>query len=137
MREETDVLVIGGGIAGIVSSIEAARAGANVTIACAGPLFGGSSFYPGTWGLGLIGPADEKDEADLIATIENIGCGVADPALVETFVYNIRPAIKWLEQELGVPPQTPRQRRKRARGRVHPLLRPRESPVAGHNARGF
>ena len=76
MHEETDVLVIGGGIAGIVSSIEAARAGANVTIACAGPLFGGSSFYPGTWGLGLIGPADEKDEADLIATIENVGCGV-------------------------------------------------------------
>ena len=98
MREETDVLVIGGGIAGIVSSIEAARAGANVTIACAGPLFGGSSFYPGTWGLGLIGPSDEEDEADLIATIENVGCGVADPTLVETFVHNIRPAIEWLEQ---------------------------------------
>lgn len=107
MHEETDVLVIGGGIAGIVSSIEAARAGANVTIACAGPLFGGSSFYPGTWGLGLIGPADEEDEADLIATIENVGCGVADPALVETFVHNIRPAIEWLEQELGVPLKRP------------------------------
>lgn len=107
MHEETDVLVIGGGIAGVVSSIEAARAGANVTIACAGPLFGGSSFYPGTWGLGLIGPADEKDEADLIATIENVGCGVADPALVETFVHNIRPAIEWLEQELGVPLKRP------------------------------
>ena len=107
MHEETDVLVIGGGIAGIVSSIEAARAGANVTIACAGPLFGGSSFYPGTWGLGLIGPADEEDEPDLIATIENVGCGVADPALVETFVHNIRPAIEWLEQELGVPLKRP------------------------------
>ncbi|MFR3450543.1 MAG: FAD-dependent oxidoreductase [Collinsella sp.] len=114
MREETDVLVIGGGIAGIVSSIEAARAGANVTIACAGPLFGGSSFYPGTWGLGLIGPADEEDEADLIATIENVGCGVADPTLVETFVHNIRPAIEWLEQELGVPLERPLQRQERA-----------------------
>ncbi len=107
MHEETDVLVIGGGIAGVVSSIEAARAGANVTIACAGPLFGGSSFYPGTWGLGLIGPADEEDEADLIETIENVGCGVADPTLVETFVHNIRPAIEWLEQELGVPLKRP------------------------------
>ena len=107
MHEETDVLVIGGGIAGIVSSIEAARAGANVTIACAGPLFGGSSFYPGTWGLGLIGPSDEEDEADLIATIENVGCGVADPTLVETFVHNIRPAIEWLEQELDVPLKRP------------------------------
>lgn len=107
MREETDVLVVGGGIAGIISSIEAARAGAHVAIACAGPLFGGSSFYPGTWGLGLIGPIDGEDENDLIATIEHVGCGVADPALVETFVRNIRPAIKWLESELGVPLKRP------------------------------
>lgn len=107
MREEIDVLVIGGGIAGIVSAIEAARTGASVTIACAGPLFGGSSFYPGTWGLGLIGPLDEDDEEDLIATIENVGCGVADPALVETFVRGIGPSIKWLEEELGVPLKRP------------------------------
>lgn len=107
MREETDVLVVGGGIAGIISSIEAARAGAHVAIACAGPLFGGSSFYPGTWGLGLIGPTDEEDENDLIATIEHVGCGVADPTLVETFVRNIRPAIQWLESELGVPLKRP------------------------------
>lgn len=107
MREQTDVLVIGGGIAGIVSSIEAARAGAHVTIACCGPLFGGSSFYPGTWGLGLIGPNDDEDEADLIAAIEYVGCGVADTALVETFVRNIRPAIQWLENELAVPLKRP------------------------------
>mgnify|MGYP002980512279 CR=1 FL=1 len=126
MHEETDVLVIGGGIAGIVSSIEAARAGANVTIACVGPLFGGSSFYPGTWGLGLIGPADEKDEADLIATIENVGCGVADPTLVETFVHNIRPTI-WIFPQLNglnrssaFPSNAPPAPRARARSRSSP-----------------
>lgn len=107
MREETDVLVIGGGIAGIISSIEAARAGARVTIACAGPLFGGSSFYPGTWGLGLIGPESATDEDDLISTIEEVGCGVTSHDVVETFVRGLRPSITWLEDELGVPLKRP------------------------------
>lgn len=107
MCTESDVLVIGGGIAGITTAIEAARAGAATTIACAGPLFGGSSFYPGTWGLGLIGPESEADEADLIATIEDVGCGMADHELVEVFVRGIRPAIAWLEEDLGVPLKRP------------------------------
>lgn len=107
MCTESDVLVIGGGIAGITAAIEAARAGAATTIACAGPLFGGSSFYPGTWGLGLIGPESEADEADLIATIEDVGCGMADHELVEVFVRGIRPAIVWLEEDLGVPLKRP------------------------------
>lgn len=107
MCTESDVLVIGGGIAGITAAIEAARAGAATAIACAGPLFGGSSFYPGTWGLGLIGPESETDEADLIATIEDVGCGMADHELVEVFVRGIRPAIAWLEEELGVPLKRP------------------------------
>lgn len=107
MYTESDVLVIGGGIAGITAAIEAARAGAATTIACAGPLFGGSSFYPGTWGLGLIGPESEADEADLIATIEDVGCGMADHELVEVFVRGIRPAIAWLEEDLGVPLKRP------------------------------
>ena len=107
MCTESDVLVIGGGIAGITAAIEAARAGAATTIACAGPLFGGSSFYPGTWGLGLIGSESEADEADLIATIEDVGCGMADHELVEVFVRGIRPATAWLEEDLGVPLKRP------------------------------
>lgn len=97
----TDVLVIGSGIAGCCAAIEAARAGARVAIACAGRLFSGSSFFPGTWGLGLIGPEDDKDAEDLVETICRVGGGVADRALVETLVAGIRPSMAWLE-ELGV-----------------------------------
>ena len=68
-----DVLVLGSGIAGISAALTAAESGASVILVCKGRLFSGSSFYPGTWGLGLVGPADEADEADLISTIEDVG----------------------------------------------------------------
>lgn len=96
-----DVLVIGGGIAGTMAAWAAASAGARTVLACAGALFSGSSFYPGTWGLGLVAPEDEADEAELADTICAVGCGVADRALVESFVAGIRPAIAELEG-LGV-----------------------------------
>ena len=105
--ESTDVLVIGSGIAGLCAGIEAARAGATVTVASAGKTMSGSSFFPGTWGLGLIGPLDKEDEQDLIDTIQTVGAGAADPELVQTFVHGIPQAIQWLEQDLGVELQRP------------------------------
>ena len=105
--ESTDVLVIGSGIAGLCAAIEAARTGATVTVASAGKTMSGSSFFPGTWGLGLIGPVEEDDEQDLIDTILAVGGGVADPELVQTFVHGIPQAIDWLEQDLGVELQRP------------------------------
>lgn len=105
--ESTDVLVIGSGIAGLCAAIEAASTGATVAIASAGKTMSGSSFFPGTWGLGLIGPVDEDDEQDLIDTIQTVGGGVADIELVQTFVHGIPQAIDWLEQDLGVELQRP------------------------------
>ncbi len=105
--ESTDVLVIGSGIAGLCAAIEAASAGATVTVASAGKTMSGSSFFPGTWGLGLIGPVDEADEQDLIDTIQAVGGGVTDPELVQTFVHGIPQAIQWLEQDLDVELQRP------------------------------
>lgn len=105
--ESTDVLVIGSGIAGLCAAIEAARADATVAIVSAGKTMSGSSFFPGTWGLGLIGPTDTADEQDLIDTIQAVGGGVADPTLVQTFVHGIPQAIQWLERDLGVELQRP------------------------------
>lgn len=105
--ESTDVLVIGSGIAGLCAAIEAARTGATVTVASAGKTMSGSSFFPGTWGLGLIGPVNKDDEQDLIDTIQTVGGGVADPELVQTFVRGIPQAITWLERDLGVELQRP------------------------------
>ena len=65
-----DVLVIGTGIAGLSAAVSAAQTGAQVALASAGKLFSGSSFYPGTWGLGLIAPVDDEDAVDLSDTIK-------------------------------------------------------------------
>lgn len=92
-EQNCDVLVLGSGIAGISAALEAAETGCSVILACTGNMFSGSSFYPGTWGLGLIGPVDQADEPDLEASIRSVGCGMADPDIVHTFVGGIRPAI--------------------------------------------
>lgn len=94
-----DVVVIGSGIAGCTAAVRAAQTGAQVALACCGPLFSGSSFYRGTWGLGLIGPTDEADEKDLEHTIRSVGCGVVNHKLVHRFVHAINPTLDWLEHD--------------------------------------
>lgn len=98
---EGDVLVVGAGLAGITAAIWAARCGANVLLASSGPVCSGSSFYPGTWGLGLVGPEDEQDETDLAETILKVGEGMADPKLVRFLASEIRQGIRDL-RKMGV-----------------------------------
>ena len=98
MRLQADfscgVLVVGTGLAGIRSAISAAQTGQSVVLCSAGKLFSGSSFYPGTWGLGLIGPDGSADEEDLVDSILTLGAGMADEDLVRSFVSGINPAIE-------------------------------------------
>lgn len=96
-RIKADVLVVGAGLAGIMAAITAAESGANVCIVSRGPVCSGSSFYPGTWGLGLVGPESVADMADLESTILRIGEGMADPELVHTLVSGIPEGIACLE----------------------------------------
>ena len=70
LHRHWDVLVVGSGIAGLAAALEAAGAGRAVALITGAKLFSGSSFYPGTWGLGLIGPENEADQADLVDTIQ-------------------------------------------------------------------
>ncbi|WP_129583227.1 FAD-dependent oxidoreductase, partial [Olsenella phocaeensis] len=76
-----DVLVVGGGIAGTQAAVAAAKEGARVTLACAGPTFSGSSFAGSTWGVGLVGPDGADDVDDLARAIRELGQGMADPVL--------------------------------------------------------
>ena len=97
-NEVFDVLVVGAGIAGCESALAAAESGARVALASAGETFSGSSFFPGTWGLGLVGPASEKDEGDFVETILEVGRGMALPGLVRALVRGVAPAVARLEE---------------------------------------
>lgn len=107
-EQTCDVLVVGAGIAGISAALEAAEAGRSVVLTSSAHIFSGSSFYPGTWGLGLIGPADSGDREDLASSICRVGCGMADPDMVRAFVWGIGPAIEKL-RAMGVHLRRPAQ----------------------------
>lgn len=93
-----DVLVVGAGIAGCEAALAAAESGARVALASAGPTFSGSSFFPGTWGLGLVGPAGgHAGEKDLEAAILEVGRGMALPPLVHALVAGTGEAVERLD----------------------------------------
>lgn len=94
---ECDVFVMGAGIAGVMSAIQASKKGVSVIISSSANILSGSSFYPGTWGLGLIGPENKEDEKDLARTIKEVGCEVVDENLVQTFVSNIPKGIQLIK----------------------------------------
>ena len=95
--QDFDVLVVGSGIAGCEAALAAAESGARVALASTGETFSGSSFFPGTWGLGLVGPADERDVDDFVSTILEVGRGMALLELVKGLVRGIAPAVARLE----------------------------------------
>lgn len=98
---DTDVLVIGGGLAGISAAIEAAKSGVKVTMVVASKLFSGSSFSPYTWGLGIVAPFNELDKKDFVDSIYEVGCGLVNNELSYTLVDNIETRIRELE-DLGI-----------------------------------
>lgn len=97
-NECCDVLVIGSGLAGINAAVNAAEHGSKVILLTKGELFSGSSFYSGTWGLGVIGPENDSDIADLENSIRTTGCGMTNDDLVHTFVSSIPAALDTLRK---------------------------------------
>lgn len=92
-----DVAVMGAGIAGVVAAVSAAEAGARVALLSADHTFSGSSFFPGTWGLGLVGARDKADVDDFVETVCGVGRGMADPTLARALVEGVPAGIEWLE----------------------------------------
>ena len=91
---------MGAGLAGIMAALQIKDK--QVILASNSCIASGSSFYPGTWGLGVVGPDGEDDEEDMEKTINLIGCDMADPLLVHTLVTSITKQIHTL-QKLDLP----------------------------------
>ncbi len=99
ITEETDVLVIGAGSAGLAAALEAEAAGANVTIVTKLRLGDSNSMMA----QGGIQAADQVDDTPTLHYLDVMGGGHFDnkPELVEALVKDAPPSIKWLE-DLGV-----------------------------------
>lgn len=92
---ETDVLVVGGGAAGMMAAIQAAKEGCNVLM-----ITDGACASTGILGFNaLVSEADSRER--FCRDIMKGGWGLGDPNLVETFVDGTTRAVKDLEQ-MGV-----------------------------------
>ncbi|GAB7388021.1 fumarate reductase subunit A [Bacillaceae bacterium] len=102
---DTDVLVIGGGCAGLRAAIAARQKGANVTIVTKGKIGQGSatSFLDHLIEFTVVGVSrDQEDEQLFIEDLLSFGHHVNNPELVAQFVKSTRSEFHYL-QSLGIP----------------------------------
>lgn len=105
---DTDVLVIGGGIAGLTSAIEAANAGAKVVVLEKLDRLGGSSVTSGGYVYGT-GSQMNKDESidgyhpeDMVAYYNERTGGDMDETMVTYWAEHSGESVDWLIDEMGV-----------------------------------
>ncbi|RDY26317.1 FAD-binding protein [Romboutsia weinsteinii] len=96
-----DVIVIGSGLGGIRCTQELLKDNLSVCMVTSKEFCSGASFYPGTWGLGMIGPKDDEDKNDLLENINRVGCNLSNPQLSSILVDNVNNEINFLlEQDI-------------------------------------
>ena len=98
-RASFDVVIVGGGLAGISAALSARSGGASVALVCEGSLCAGSSFSRNTWGLGMIAEAHEpfiRGHQSLYKAMETIGMGLCTPGLPERLTADAEDSIEWL-----------------------------------------
>ncbi|WP_280985073.1 L-aspartate oxidase [Deinococcus maricopensis] len=95
----TDVLIIGGGVAGLYAALRARALGLHVTLACKGALTGGSTYWAQGGVAAPLGPWDEAAHArDTLAA----GRGLCEPRVVDVFVREAQAHVDAV-RALGVP----------------------------------
>src|ERR671938_362283 len=99
LRQTTDLLVAGAGLAGLYAALRAADAGARVVLATKGSLRASSSFWAQGGIAAALGPDD--DPGQHAADTLRVGRGLCDPAAVHVLVGEAPPCIVDLER-LGV-----------------------------------
>src|SRR6056297_2601765 len=89
-HNETDVLVIGSGIAGLASALAAAREGADVTVATKATRPEGASSWWAQGGIAIARDEPEQFKQDIVEA----SSGTADPEAVDVLVENANDAVR-------------------------------------------
>lgn len=96
-----DAIVIGAGLGGIRAARQLVESGLKTAIVTSGEFCSGASFYPGTWGLGMVAPRSDEDKQDLLENIDRVGCGLSNLKLSSILVDRVEGEINRLA-EMGV-----------------------------------
>lgn len=101
--KQTDVLIVGAGIAGLIAAERAVNIFKNVCIVTTGKICTGASYFPLKATLGIQATKDKNDYDKYYEDITNIGKGVENPELIKTYIYNIKKDI-YLLKRIGFKP---------------------------------
>lgn len=93
----TDVLVLGGGLAGLAAAIEARRAGSDVLLLCKGKAGRGGNSLVAAGNLSGVHPGIGDDEETFVRDTLAGGRGIGSPELVRALAAGSRDVVAFLE----------------------------------------
>jgi len=96
-RHDTQVLVLGGGVAGLSVALRLAKGGRKVTVLAKRQLTEGSSRYA-QGGIAVVMDAADSVDAHVADTVQ-AGAGLCHESAVRFIAENARPAIEWLLEQ--------------------------------------
>ena len=94
-----DTIIIGAGLGGIRSAQELLKNNLKICMITSKDFCSGASFYPGTWGLGMVGPKNDEDKKDLLENIIKVGCKLSNPKLSSILVDKVNDEINLLDKQ--------------------------------------
>nr|WP_314741248.1 FAD-binding protein [uncultured Haemophilus sp.] len=95
---KTDLLIVGGGIAGLSCSVEAHKKGINHILITKTKLGSGASFFPLKATLGIQVTGDENDKALFKEDIERVAQGMNNPEIVKAYIEDSPRAVSLLNE---------------------------------------
>ena len=100
---DCDVLIVGGGIAGLIAAERALKVFKRVCIADSSKICSGASYLSLKATLGIQATKDENDYDKYYEDITNMGKGVENPELIKTYIKNIKRDV-YLLKRIGFKP---------------------------------
>ncbi|MEI0611611.1 FAD-binding protein [Brachyspira pilosicoli] len=101
--KQTDVLIVGAGIAGLIATERAMNIFKKVCLVTTGKICSGASYFPLKATLGIQATKDKDDYNKYYEDITNMGNGVENPELIKTYISNIKKDI-YLLKRIGFKP---------------------------------
>lgn len=98
-----DIVIVGSGIAGLVSTKEAVKTGKNICLITNGNFGGGASYFPLKGTLGIQSTLNNEDREKFLEDIKNIGNKMENEDLIKTYINEIPDNISSLK-EIGFEP---------------------------------